>query len=62
MNHLTTTAVKHIVAFAVLLGFSPLASAGDVSHRPLKDLNGCFPFNPPGSLSEWEQLTTASSS
>ncbi len=30
------------------------ASAEDVRHGPLKDLNGYFPFSPPKSLAEWE--------
>ena len=47
--------MKYIIALVVLLGFSLTASAEDVRHQPLKDLNGYFPFNPPGSLSEWEQ-------
>ena len=46
--------MKHIIALAVLLCFSLTAFAEDVRHQPLKDLNGYFPFNPPGSLSEWE--------
>ena len=54
MNLLTTTTMRHIIALAVLLGFSLTASAEDVRLQPLKDLNGYFPFNPPGSLSEWE--------
>ena len=47
--------MKHIIALAVLLCFSLTASAEDVRHQPLKDLNGYFPFNPPGSLDQWEQ-------
>ncbi len=47
--------MKHIIAFAVLLSFALTASADDIRHQPLKDLNGYFPFNPPKSLQEWEQ-------
>ena len=41
--------MKHIIALAVLLCFSLTASAEDVRHQPLKDLNGYFPFSPPES-------------
>jgi dienelactone hydrolase len=47
--------MKHIIAFAVLLGFSLPVSAADIRLQPLKDLNGYFPFNPPRTLREWEQ-------
>jgi len=47
--------MKHAIAFAVLLSFSLAACAEDVRHQPLKDLNGYFPFHPPGSLAEWDQ-------
>jgi len=47
--------MKYLVALAVLLGFSLMASGEDVRLQPLKDLNGYFPFNPPESLREWEQ-------
>ena len=47
--------MKHIIALAIRLCFSLTASAEDVRHQPLKDLNGYFPFHPPGSLREWEQ-------
>ena len=50
-----TTIMKHIITLAVLLCLSLTASAADVRHQPLKDLNGYFPFNPPESLSQWEQ-------
>ncbi len=46
--------MKHILALAVLLCFSLTASAEDVRHQPLKDLNGYFPFHPPESLDQWE--------
>jgi hypothetical protein len=47
--------MKHNIALAVLLCFFSLtASAEDVRHQPLKDLNGYFPFNPPESLDQWE--------
>ena len=47
--------MKHLVALTVLLGFSLMASAEDVRLQSLKDLRGYFPFNPPESVSEWEQ-------
>ncbi|NUQ61561.1 MAG: acetylxylan esterase, partial [Pirellulales bacterium] len=37
-----------------MLAFSPAAFAEDVRLRPLKDLNGYFPFDPPASLKQWE--------
>ncbi len=53
--------MKHFIAIAVLLCFfvavfvPVIASAEDVRHQPLKDLNGYFPFHPPESLEQWEQ-------
>ena len=47
--------MKHIIALAILLSFPLTGSADDVRHQPLKTLNGYFPFNPPGSLGQWEQ-------
>ncbi|MBK8094692.1 MAG: acetylxylan esterase [Verrucomicrobiaceae bacterium] len=35
--------------------FATLAHAEDIRHQPPKDLNGYFPFDPPSSLSEWDQ-------
>jgi hypothetical protein len=55
MNHRTTTTRNRVIALAVLLACSLAASAEDVRHQPLKDLNGYFPFDPPASLAEWEQ-------
>ena len=39
---------------ALLFVFSLAAHAEDARLRPLKDLNGYFPFNPPSSLRAWE--------
>ncbi len=47
--------MKHFIALVVLLCVTVTASAEDVRHQPLKDLNGYFPFNPPESLDQWEQ-------
>jgi len=47
--------MKHFIALVVLLCVTMTASAADVRHQPLKDLNGYFPFNPPESLDQWEQ-------
>lgn len=49
--------MKHFIApiaLVVLLCGTVTASAEDVRHQPLKDLNGYFPFSPPKSLGEWE--------
>ena len=46
--------MKQIIALAILLCCALTASAEDVRHQPLKDLDGYFPFNPPGSLDQWE--------
>ncbi len=46
--------MKHFIALVVLLCVTVTASAEDVRHQPLKDLNGYFPFNPPASLEQWE--------
>jgi len=46
--------MKHVIAVAVLLCFSLTSFAEDVRDQPLKDLNGYFPFNPPGTLDQWE--------
>ena len=47
--------MKHFIALVVLLCVTVTASAEDVRHHPLKDLNGYFPFDPPASLDQWEQ-------
>ncbi|MCO8121255.1 acetylxylan esterase [Stieleria sp. TO1_6] len=47
--------MKHVIALVVLLCVTVTASAEDVRHQPLKDLDGYFPFNPPESLEQWEQ-------
>ncbi|WP_153556851.1 alpha/beta hydrolase family protein [Roseimaritima sediminicola] len=47
--------MKHLIAIAVLLCTSAMVSAEDVRDRPLKDLNGYFPFHPPASLQQWQQ-------
>lgn len=42
--------------FLLALSAASLAAhAEDIRHQPPKDLNGYFPFNPPSSLSEWDQ-------
>lgn len=41
-------------ALATLFVLSLAAHAEDVRLRPLKDLNGYFPFSPPSSVGEWE--------
>ena len=35
--------------------FTSIAHAEDIRQQPPKDLNGYFPFNPPSSLSEWDE-------
>ena len=35
--------------------FTSIAPAEDIRQQPPKDLNGYFPFNPPSSLSEWDE-------
>ena len=35
--------------------FASIAHAEDIRQQPPKDLNGYFPFNPPSSLSEWDE-------
>jgi dienelactone hydrolase len=46
--------MKPILPVLAALFVSSLAAyADDIRLQPLKDLNGYFPFNPPGSLSEW---------
>ncbi len=47
--------MRHFIAFAVLLGLSMTAFAEEIRVQPLKNLNGYFPFTPPGSIREWEQ-------
>jgi len=47
--------VKHsLLTLAALAGLALFAHAEDVRTKPLKDLNGYFPFMPPSSLSEWD--------
>lgn len=47
--------MKPIPALVTILLASLLAArAEDVRQRPLKDLNGYFPFRPPEKLSDWE--------
>lgn len=47
--------VKHsLLTLVALAGLSLFTHAEDVRTKPLKDLNGYFPFNPPSSLSEWD--------
>lgn len=48
--------LRHTVflAFALYLGSPPL-NAEDSRLQAPKDLNGYFPFNPPSSLSDWEE-------
>jgi dienelactone hydrolase len=42
-----------LIASAVFLPLF-VASAADIREQPLKDLDGYFPFQPPSSLSEWD--------
>jgi dienelactone hydrolase len=42
------------VVFAVL-ALCSAAAAEDLRSRPLKDLNGYFPFDPPANLADWER-------
>ena len=46
--------MKHFIVLVVLLCVTVTASAEDVRHQPLKDLNGYFPFHPPESLDQWK--------
>ena len=43
--------------FTLLLALiaATIAKAEDIRLQPPKDLNGYFPFNPPSSLSEWDE-------
>ena len=43
-----------LLSICVLLGLPTLAQCDDARLKPLKDLNGYFPFSPPSSLSQWE--------
>ena len=46
--------VKHTLFILTVWSLDSLTlSAEDIRHQPLKDLDGCFPFTPPDSLTEW---------
>ena len=43
-----------LLAILLSLAVSQFVLADDIRTKPLKDLNGYFPFTPPSSLSDWE--------
>ncbi|MEZ5385073.1 MAG: hypothetical protein R3F13_06110 [Prosthecobacter sp.] len=45
--------MKHTLLLAFFA--ATIAQAEDIRLQPPKDLNGYFPFNPPSSLSEWDE-------
>lgn len=45
--------MKHTLLLAFFA--ATIARAEDIRLQPPKDLNGYFPFNPPSSLSEWDE-------
>lgn len=46
--------MRHFLGLLLVLSILTSASAEDLRHQPLKDLNGYFPFHPPESLDHWE--------
>ena len=53
MNHLSIKLLA-IFSFCIIFPGNP-ARAQKVSSPKLKDLNGFFPFDVPGSLADWEK-------